>query len=507
MVEAEREKLERLREASWRRCDDGRWSRDQAEEYLLVARAVRHALRPRPHAPADDRAGLAAASASPRSTWSARTASPRRSRMIAAILERHGAAHRRLPVAAPARRSPSASRSATPTSTAPTFARRGAARRAGGRARRPHARPTDDRVTQFEALTAAAYWELARARGRGRRRSRPGLGGRYDATNVIPSRGRGADQRRARAHALARADDRATSRAEKLAVVRAGRDAGASGELERRGGGGGASGRGPSGARLVHAARRPPAWRSRRCGGFQRRNFARRARRPPRRSLGPLDPAAVERGRARRSRVPGRLEVVGAEPLTAARRRAQPERASRRSRDALADVTASRRSSRWSRSSTTRTPRRCCARCCRAATPWSSRARPNPRALLAGDARDPGRRSSAAPGAEIERRARAARSSARGRWPGRGGAVRRDRLDLPGRRPASPRPARAPASVDGCERAASGPSFLAMIGAGRVVVAVVILVFFGIGYALRAAVPLSCRAVPWPPRYTRVAPS
>jgi len=45
----------------------------------------------------------------------------------------------------------------------------------------------DDRVTQFEALTAAAYHELARARAEVAV-VEAGLGGRYDATNVIPSR-------------------------------------------------------------------------------------------------------------------------------------------------------------------------------------------------------------------------------------------------------------------------------------------------------------------------------
>src|SRR2546423_4208417 len=45
----------------------------------------------------------------------------------------------------------------------------------------------DDRVTQFEALTAAAYSELAR-RGVEVAVIEAGLGGRYDATNVIPSR-------------------------------------------------------------------------------------------------------------------------------------------------------------------------------------------------------------------------------------------------------------------------------------------------------------------------------
>src|SRR3989440_1630568 len=45
----------------------------------------------------------------------------------------------------------------------------------------------DDRVTQFEALTAAAYTELARG-GVEVAVIEAGLGGRYDATNVIPSR-------------------------------------------------------------------------------------------------------------------------------------------------------------------------------------------------------------------------------------------------------------------------------------------------------------------------------
>src|SRR3954463_15616588 len=45
----------------------------------------------------------------------------------------------------------------------------------------------DDRVTQFEALTAAAYHELSR-RGVEVAVIEAGLGGRFDATNVIPSR-------------------------------------------------------------------------------------------------------------------------------------------------------------------------------------------------------------------------------------------------------------------------------------------------------------------------------
>jgi dihydrofolate synthase / folylpolyglutamate synthase len=45
----------------------------------------------------------------------------------------------------------------------------------------------DDRVTQFEALTAAAYSELAEA-GVEVAVVEAGLGGRYDATNVLPSK-------------------------------------------------------------------------------------------------------------------------------------------------------------------------------------------------------------------------------------------------------------------------------------------------------------------------------
>src|SRR5436309_3015174 len=47
--------------------------------------------------------------------------------------------------------------------------------------------PEDERVTQFELLTAAAYSEFA-ARGVEVGVIEAGLGGRYDATNVIPSR-------------------------------------------------------------------------------------------------------------------------------------------------------------------------------------------------------------------------------------------------------------------------------------------------------------------------------
>src|SRR3954469_11376084 len=110
-------------------------------------------------------------------------------RMIAAILESHGVA--------------------TGTYTSPhlrTFAERIEVRErplAGGefaaavervaRAARMVDRTLDDdddRVTQFEALTAAAYAELARRRVEVAV-IEAGLGGRYDATNVIPSKVQG----------------------------------------------------------------------------------------------------------------------------------------------------------------------------------------------------------------------------------------------------------------------------------------------------------------------------
>ncbi|HEX4759745.1 MAG TPA: Mur ligase family protein, partial [Thermoleophilaceae bacterium] len=50
-----------------------------------------------------------------------------------------------------------------------------------------HTQDEGDTVTQFEALTAAAYHELAR-RGVEVAVIEAGLGGRYDATNVIPSK-------------------------------------------------------------------------------------------------------------------------------------------------------------------------------------------------------------------------------------------------------------------------------------------------------------------------------
>lgn len=178
----------------------------------------------------------------------------------------------------------------------------------------------DDRVTQFELLTAAAFDELA-ARRVEVAVIEAGLGGRYDATNVIPSRvqvltGVGLEHTRWLGPTIA------AVAAEKLAVVRDhatlvvppdlhpdARAVAVAVAAERH-------------ARLVVApavdaaepgASEPSALRAR--GSFQRRNFA-LARAAVEAFLDrPLDIGAVGRAAAE-TRVPGRLDVVGERPLT-----------------------------------------------------------------------------------------------------------------------------------------------------------------------------------------------
>jgi dihydrofolate synthase/folylpolyglutamate synthase len=155
----------------------------------------------------------------------------------------------------------------------------------------------DDRVTQFEALTAAAYHELAQ-RGVEVAVVEAGLGGRWDATNVIPSKVQvvtsiGLEHTRWLGPTLA------DIAAEKLAVVRdhstlvtgslppEAEEVVARVVAERH-------------ATLVRAA--TPA------GGFKRRNFAVAAA-AAEAFMGPLDSALVARAEAE-VKVPGRLEVV-----------------------------------------------------------------------------------------------------------------------------------------------------------------------------------------------------
>ena len=170
-----------------------------------------------------------------------------------------------------------------------------------------HAARGADRVTQFEALTAAAYAELA-ARGVQVAVVEAGLGGRYDATNVIPSKvqvltGVGLEHTRWLGPTIT---DIAR---EKLAVVQPGGvlvlgprlhpDADAVAER--------------TGARIVRALADPgvPVGP---LGAFQRRNFA-VARAAAEAYLGRLEPELVAAAAAE-VQIPGRLQVVDHEPLT-----------------------------------------------------------------------------------------------------------------------------------------------------------------------------------------------
>src|SRR5437763_11959780 len=106
-------------------------------------------------------------------------------RMIAAILERHGlrtGTYTSPHLVSFAERIRVSERDLEPAAFAAAVSR---AARAADLVNR--SLTGDDRVTQFEALTAAAYFELAR-RGVEVAVIEAGLGGRYDATNVIPSK-------------------------------------------------------------------------------------------------------------------------------------------------------------------------------------------------------------------------------------------------------------------------------------------------------------------------------
>ena len=174
-----------------------------------------------------------------------------------------------------------------------------------------HALGSEDRVTQFEALTAAAYSELAASEVEVAV-IEAGIGGRYDATNVIPSRVQvltsvGLEHTRWLGPTIA------DIAAEKLDVVKPGATlvlgAGLHPDAERVAEAVAAE----RGARIVRSGPEPDVAVGA-LGAFQRRNFA-LARAAAEAYLGELDPAAVAQAAAQ-VRVPGRLQVVDTEPLT-----------------------------------------------------------------------------------------------------------------------------------------------------------------------------------------------
>jgi dihydrofolate synthase / folylpolyglutamate synthase len=228
-------------------------------------------------------------------------------RMIAAILERHGL--RTGAYTSPHLRSFSerVEVSERPISDADFAAAVARAAHAAELVNR--ALPGDDQVTQFEALTAAAYHALA-ARGVEVAVIEAGLGGRYDATNVIPSKvqvltGVGLEHTRWLGPTIA------DIAGEKLAVVRDHATL-VTGRLPREAEGLARRVAAERHARLVEAPGAAEVPR-RALGGFQRRNFA-LARAAAEAFLGRLDDAAVRRA-AEEVEIPGRLQVVGRRPM------------------------------------------------------------------------------------------------------------------------------------------------------------------------------------------------
>jgi dihydrofolate synthase/folylpolyglutamate synthase len=168
----------------------------------------------------------------------------------------------------------------------------------------------EERVTQFELLTAAAYGELAE-RGVDVAAIEAGLGGRYDATNVIPSKVQvltsvGLEHTRWLGPTIT---DIAR---EKLAVVQDGATLVLGHDLHPDALAVAEHAAAEHGARIVHAAADPGVAVGA-PGAFQRRNFA-LARAAAEACLGSLDPEAVAAAAAE-VRIPGRLQVIGEDPL------------------------------------------------------------------------------------------------------------------------------------------------------------------------------------------------
>jgi dihydrofolate synthase / folylpolyglutamate synthase len=169
----------------------------------------------------------------------------------------------------------------------------------------------DDRVTQFEALTAAAYHELAR-RGVEVAVIEAGLGGRFDATNVIPSRVQvltsvSLEHTRWLGPTLAHiAEEKLDVVTDHSTLVLGDLDPDSLAVAERVAA--------ERHARLVHAGDEADL-PLRAAGRFQRRNFALAARASEALLGRPLDRRALERA-ASETIVAGRLEVVAERPLT-----------------------------------------------------------------------------------------------------------------------------------------------------------------------------------------------
>jgi len=234
-------------------------------------------------------------------------------RMIAAILQRHGlhvGAYLSPHLVSFAERIRADDRDVDP----PAFAR-AVERAAHAAALVDRSQQADDRVTQFEALTAAAFSELA-AREVDVAVIEAGLGGRWDATNVIPSTVQvltsvGLEHTRWLGPTV-----RDIAR-EKLAVVRDGATLVIGADLHPDALEEARAAAERHGARLVQAPA-DPGVEVAAPGAFQQRNFAlaRAAAQAYLEASGRQVELSAVRAAAAAVTVPGRLQVVAHEPLT-----------------------------------------------------------------------------------------------------------------------------------------------------------------------------------------------
>ena len=184
-------------------------------------------------------------------------------------------------------------------------------------------------MTQFELLTAAALWEMAR-RGVDVGVVEAGLGGRYDATSVVAPGCHRAHQRRRsstragsgrRSPTSPRRSSRSSSRARRSCSAQGLAPDGAGGGRARRGRARSRD-RAPRGRCRPDCELRAP----RHLPAAQPRARARRRGGAPAPAGRELD----ERRRARRGRrrlaIPGRLQALAERAADGARRRAQPRR-------------------------------------------------------------------------------------------------------------------------------------------------------------------------------------
>jgi dihydrofolate synthase/folylpolyglutamate synthase len=178
----------------------------------------------------------------------------------------------------------------------------------------------DDHVTQFELLTAAAFWEMSR-RGVQVAVIEAGLGGRYDATSVIDSSVT-ALTNVALEHTRFLGPTLRDIAEEKLAVLRPHTTLALGADLPPAALAVAERVAQERGARIIHASAEPPPVELLAKGNFQRRNFALaclvaetyltgagRARSEDEREAAVREAAAC-------TEVPGRLHLVDQNPLT-----------------------------------------------------------------------------------------------------------------------------------------------------------------------------------------------